>query len=195
MSDTHGVSAATGVAGRVIERGHMIRVEEAGLTGMIALRGDLGAPAMAAAVRAATGAAVPAPLRLESGADGRAVWMSPDELLLLTAIGDAPAALATAEAALSGQHAMALDVSDARVVFRLSGAKVAEVLAKGAPVDLRAAAFSVGSARRTHLGSIAVGFWRLGPEEWEIVCFRSLAHHLADWLAQASVAGSEVGHV
>lgn len=194
MSETQGVSAATGVAGRVIEHGHMIAIREAGLTGMIALRGDLGSPAMAEAVRAATGAAVPAPLRVETGAQGRAVWMSPDELLLLTAIGRAPDALAAAEAALAGQHAMALDVSDARVVFRLSGAAVPGVLAKGMPVDLRERAFPVGTARRTHLGGIAVGFWRLGPGEWEIVCFRSLAHHLADWLAQASVAGSEVGH-
>ncbi|MCL5777338.1 sarcosine oxidase subunit gamma [Limibaculum sp. FT325] len=194
MSDTQGVSAATGVAGRVIERGHMIRIREAGLTGMIALRGDLASPAMAEAVRAVTGAPVPAPLRVESGAEGRAVWMSPDELLLITAIGRAPEALAAAEAALSGQHAMALDLSDARVVFRLSGATVPEVLAKGSPVDLREAAFPVSTARRTHLGGIAVGIWRLEAEEWEVVCFRSLAHHLADWLAQASASGSEVGH-
>ncbi|MBK0398946.1 sarcosine oxidase subunit gamma [Limibaculum sp. M0105] len=195
MSEQHaGVSAATGVAGRVIDRGHLVRVEEAGLTGMIGLRGDLSSSQMAKAVRAVTGTDVPGVLRVEAGKKGRAVWMSPDELLLLVAPAEATAGLAAAEAALEGVHAMALDLSDARVVFRLKGGAVAEVLAKGAPVDLREQAFPVGTARRTHLGGIAVGLWRLGDEDWEVVCFRSLAHHLADWLEQASVSGSEVGH-
>lgn len=195
MSEQHaGVSAGTGVAGLVLDRGHLIRVEEAGLTGMIGLRGDLSSPQMAEAVRAATGGAVPGVWRVEAGAKGRAVWMSPDELLLLVPVADAPAALGAAGSALAGEHAMVLDLSDARVVFRLAGPAVPEVLAKGAPVDLRETAFPVGTARRTHLGGIAVGFWRLGAEEWEVVCFRSLAHHLAGWLGQASIAGSEVGH-
>lgn len=188
------VSAADGVAGRVIAAGHSIRIEEAGLTGMIALRGDLASSQMAAAVEAATGAALPEPWRVAQGSKGRVVWMSPDELLILTGADRAEATLSAASEALAGQHHLALDMSDSRVVFRLTGAAVGEVLAKGAPVDLRDSAFPVGAVRRTHIAEIAVGFWRLGPEEWEIVCFRSLGHHLLGWLEAVSVDGAAVGH-
>lgn len=187
------VSAPAAVAGRKRSAGHYIGIEEAGLTGMISLKGDLGDGALAAAVQKATGAKVPGPLGVESGEGGRAVWMAPDELLLITAYADAEAQVAAIGEALAGQHHMALNVSDARCLFRLSGKAVAEVLAKGAPVDLSEAAFPVGSARRTHIAEIAVGFWRTDAEAWEIVCFRSLAGHLADWLDAVSVEGAEVG--
>jgi sarcosine oxidase subunit gamma len=121
--------------------------------------------------------------------------MSPDELMLFTPYAEAGALVAALDEALAGEHHLAVDVSDARAVIGLVGAGVgpgvAEVLAKGAPIDL--AAFPVGAARRTHLGGIAVAFWRKSEDEWEIVCFRSLARHLFDWLVQASREGSEVG--
>jgi len=74
----------------------------------------------------------------------------------------------------------------------LSGAGVAEVLAKGAPCDLSEGAFPPGSARRTRLGALAVGFWRLDEQVWEIVAFRSYAHHLMTWLEDAARKGAEV---
>ncbi|HUF86811.1 MAG TPA: sarcosine oxidase subunit gamma family protein [Thermohalobaculum sp.] len=171
--------------------GHLIRIEDRGPVGQVTLRGDLSAEGVRAAVRAAVGVDVPDRLGAAfEGARG-AVWMSPDELLLFTAYDLAGELVEGLEAALSGTHHMAVDVSDARAVIALAGARVAEVLAKGAPVDL--AAFPIGSARRTHIGGVAVAFWRRTEEEWEIVCLRSFARHLFDWLAQTSRQGSEVG--
>ena len=170
--------------------GQSIRIEDRGPVGQVTLRGDLGSEALLAAVEAGVGVAVPGPLRAAFDGDRGAVWMSPDELLLFTAYDRAGALAASLGEALAGEHHLAVDVSDARAVIRLSGAGVAEVLAKGAPVDLGAAAFPVGTARRTHIGGVAVGFWRLGEDEWEIVCFRSFARHLFDWLVQSSVEGS-----
>ena len=193
MSETaRAVSAGTGVAGRVIDRGHFIRAEEAGLTGMVTVRCDLGLPALGATLTDLVGAGLPEVRTVSRGERGRVVWMSPDELLVLCEPARADEVVEKLEARLAGEHHMVVDVSHARVVFRLSGRRVPEVLAKGAPVDLRDAAFPVGAARRTHLGEIAVGFWRTSDESWEIVCFRSVAHHLADWLAAASVEGAEI---
>ena len=175
------------------DAGHIIRIEDRGPVGQVTLRAKLGSEAVTAAVRAAVGLEVPSPLTAAfDGAKG-VVWMSPDEVLLFTAYDQAGELVEGLEAALSGAHHMAVDVSDARAVIALGGAQVGEVLAKGAPVDLSEAAFPVGTARRTHIGGIAVAFWRRSEEEWEIVCLRSFARHLFDWLLQTSREGSEVG--
>jgi sarcosine oxidase subunit gamma len=179
--------------GAVAADGQTIRIEERGPVGQVTLRGDLSSAALQAAVTKATGMGVPAPLMAAFDEDTGAVWMSPDELLLFTDYAQADALTAALGEALAGQHHMAVNVSDARAVITLTGAGVGEVLAKGAPLDLSAAAFPVGTARRTHISGVAVGFWRKGEGEWEIVCFRSFARYLFDWLVEASKEGSEVG--
>lgn len=175
------------------ERGQTIRIADRGPVGMVTLRGDLGSEPVARAVRETLELDVPGVWQARLGERGAAVWMAPDELLLLTDYGAAPALSARLGEALAGEHHMALNVSDARAVLGLTGANVAEVLAKGAPVDLSPEAFPVGAARRTHLGGIAVVFWRRAEQEWEIACFRSFARHLFDWLVVTSKAGGEVG--
>jgi len=175
------------------QAGHTIRIVDHGPVGQVTLRGDLASAALRGAVRDAIGVEVPGPLSA-AFEDGRgAVWMSSDELLLFTAYREAEALVAALDAALAGEHHLAINVSDARTVLALTGAGVDEVLAKGAPIDLSPAAFPVGTARRTHVAGIAVAFWRKSEMEWEIVCFRSFARHLYDWLGQSSLEGSEVG--
>jgi sarcosine oxidase subunit gamma len=176
-----------------IQAGHSIRIVDRGPVGQVTLRGDLGSEALAAAVKQEVGVDLPGPLGAAFDEGRGAVWMSPDELLLFTAYAEAGALAESLDEALAGEHHLAVNVSDARAVLQLTGEGVAEVLAKGAPLDLSEAAFPVGTARRTHVGGIAVAFWRKAEHEWEIVCFRSVARHLFDWLAQASREGSEVG--
>ena len=170
-----------------------IGIETAGPRGQVSLRADLADAHVAAAVQKVTGLALPDRLGVTHEGAARAVWMSPDELLLMVPAGEAGAAVATLTSELADRHHMALDVSDARVVFRLTRAGVGEVLAKGAPCDLSDRACPPGTARRTHIAGLAVGLWRLEPEVWEIVCFRSYAHHLEAWLRASAVPGSEVG--
>jgi len=177
----------------VAQDGQTIRIADRGPVGQVTLRGDLSLPALQAAVTAGTGVGVPGPLMASFDEDTGAVWMSPDELLLLTAYDEADALVAALGEALAGKHHMALNVSDARAVIALSGPGVAEVLAKGAPLDLSPSAFPAGTARRTHIAGIAVGLWRKTGQEWEVVCFRSFAQHLFDWLVASSTEGSEVG--
>jgi sarcosine oxidase subunit gamma len=174
--------------------GETITIEDRGLVGQVTLRGDHSSARLQAAVTAGTGVGVPGPLMAAFDDEGTgAVWMSPDEFLLLTQYDEADGLVAALGKALAGEHHMAVNVSDARAVISLTGTGVAEVLAKGAPVDLSESAFRIGTARRTHLGGVAVGFWRKTQHEWEIVCFRSFARHLFDWLVESSKAGSEVG--
>ncbi|MEM7189259.1 MAG: sarcosine oxidase subunit gamma family protein [Pseudomonadota bacterium] len=167
----------------------LIEIADATPSGQVTYRGDLAAVDLSAL----DGLTTPAALQTTAAGQARAVWMSPDELLLLLA--DAPAAVDGLSAQMAGHYAMALDVSDTRVVFRLTGALVGEVLAKGAPCDCSDRGFPPGTARRTHLGGLAVAIWRIDAETWEIACFRSFAHHLKAWLEQTAIAGSEVGYM
>ena len=171
------------------ERGTYIVVEPATVSGMVTVRADLADPVVVSALGDG-GVPVPAPLALAEGEAGSVLWMSPDELLILT--GDVAGCSARLAAVLHGHHAMVLDVSDARLVFDLTGDAVAEVLAKGAPCDLSPAAFPPGTVRRTHLGGLAVAIWRLTETHWQITCFRSFAHHLHAWLTETAQPGSEV---
>lgn len=167
-------------------------IEPLGLQGMITLRGDLVSDAFAAAVDEAVGLSVPEALTAVSGEDTRAIWMSPDELLLFCDYGEANAAICRIKEQLQESHHMVLNVSDARAVIRLTGSRVGEVLAKGAPNDCSDHGFPVGTARRTHMAGLAVAFWRLESDVWEIVALRSYAHHLQTWLEKVSPPGSEV---
>jgi sarcosine oxidase subunit gamma len=163
------------------------RVAEIGPLGMISLRARAGLPGLAEAVAEVTGCALPAPRRILS-AKGRAVgWMSPDELLLVLPRPEVPAGLARLGAALAGQHHLAVDVSDARAVFRIEGARAGQVLRKLAPADLDR--MEADELRRTRLAQVAAAFWRDG-EGYTLVTFRSVAGYVMGVLSHAAQPGS-----
>jgi len=168
------------------------KVEEAGLQGMITLRGDFASKGFKDAVKKLTGRVPPAVRKMNECKGGRKVlWMSPDELLIVTDYASVNDDLAVLNEALSDEHALAVNVSDARAMFRLSGANAREVLGKLAPVDM--GAFETGEIRRTRLAQVAAAFWLTEAGDFEIVCFRSVAQYMFDLLSVASQEGSEVG--
>lgn len=168
-------------------------VEDIGLQGMITLRGDLADTGLK---NAATGvAAVDFPGQGQANCEeSRGIcWMSPDEVLVLCPYEAVAANLEKINTTLSGKHALAVDVSDARAVFRVSGLHAREVMAKLVPVDLSAASFKPGMFRRTRLAQAPAAFWLHDAEMFQIVCFRSHAQYVFDVLKVAAQAGSEVG--
>jgi len=169
----------------------LVDLAEAGLTGMITLRGDLASDKLAAAVLATTGAAIPAVRRIETGASGKAAWMSPDELLLIVAYDQAADVVAALDTALAGEFATAADVSDARMMVSINGALSKDVLAKLCPVDFKA--FAVGEVRRTRAAQVAAALWQDEENSWSLVCFRSVGQYVWDLLATVSQPGGEVG--
>lgn len=187
MSDA--VSALSGA----IFDGASATVTERPLQGMVTLRGDLSDATLAAAVKAATGCAMPAKRSIVEAGDRAVAWMSPDELLLLVPYSEAGATVAALDSALSSQHFLAVDVSDARASFRIEGAGAREVLARLCPADLSPEAFGPGELRRTRLAQIPAAFW-IGPDGgFTLVCFRSVARYAFDLLANAA-AGEPVGY-
>lgn len=164
-----------------------VTVTEAGLRGMITLRGDLAV--LADAVKTATGCAIPAQRRVEQAGDKAVAWMSPDELLILCDYADAPGLTASLTKDLDGQFATVANVSDARAVFTLRGAQAGDALAKLCPVDF--GALREGEIRRTRAAQVAAAIWVSGPQEMTLVCFRSVGQYMFDLLSRAAAPGSE----
>jgi len=167
-------------------------VAEAPLQGMITLRGSLSDAAFVTAVETHAGVAIPQARQNVKAGDLRLCWMSPDELLLLCPYDQTAEHIVALQEALAGQHHLAVNVSDARALFTLSGASARDVLAKLCSVDLAEAAFGAGDFRRTRMAQTPAAFWLEG-DVFHIICFRSQAQYVFDLLKRASQTGSEVG--
>ncbi len=171
-----------------------VTVEEMGLQGMISLRADFSAAG--AAITQVTGAAMPGPRSISAGQGCQVAWMSPDELLILCDHARADAMVSDLTAALSGQHHLAVNVSDARALFRVSGPAggLRDTLAKITPADMSASALAPGEMRRTRLQQVAGAIWFETETEARLICFRSVAAYIFDLLAMSARPGGEVGY-
>jgi len=169
-------------------------IQEIGPLGMITLRGDLEAGATRKAATSVAGVDFPDARQCNSDQERGIAWMSPDELLVMCPYQEVAEALDKMGAALKDAHALAVNVSDARAVFQLTGPHVREVLAKLAPVDLDPAVFTPGMFRRTRIAQVPAAFWLRDAETAQIICFRSVGQYVFDVLKMAAQPGSEVGH-
>jgi sarcosine oxidase subunit gamma len=147
------------------------------------LRGD---GAARAAAEGALGVPVPQQAcRAGSNATRAALWLGPDEWLLL-----APAADRQAEDALQGAlaglaHSL-VDVSHRQVGLAVSGPAAERLLNAGCPLDLDTRAFPVGMCTRTMLSKAEIVLWRTGAQEFRLEVWRSFAPYVTAYLAEAA---------
>lgn len=160
--------------------------------GMITLRGKADAAAALAKAGDRLGIDMPAPLSVTQKGDNALLWMSPDELLAICPASKLSGHLKALVKACKGHHALAVDVSDARVRFSVSGPHAREVLAKLVPIDMSHEGFTPGMVRRTKLGQVAAALWPDEAGAIQIVCFRSVGRYVFDALKVAAQPGSEV---
>lgn len=109
------------------------------------------------------GLAMPEPNCFAERKGARIVWTGRDQAFL---VGVEPPAL---------EGAAVTDQSDGWAVLSITGAGVADVLARWVPIDLRLAAFPVGRAIRTQLNHMNVVVLRVGDHAFEVMVFRSMA--------------------
>jgi len=166
-----------------------VTVKDTGLRGMISLRGNLANRKLQKVCTSLTGAHFPSQGQAIAAGENALAWMSPDEVLIVIGYDAVPAALEKIAKAMSGQHHLATNVSDARAVIRIEGDFSRDVVAKLAPVDLHPDSFGVGDFRRTRLGQVAAAFWMRDDEMFEVICFRSMAQYAFDLLAASAKAG------
>jgi sarcosine oxidase, subunit gamma len=162
-------------------------IREIGPLGMITLRAK-GLKSLDKAIRAVTGTKTPAPRRIEINGDRACGWMSPDEYLLIVPYAEVADALAKLTKALAGEHHLAVDVSDARAVFRVEGDRAADVLRKLSPVDFDR--LEPGELRRSRAAQVAAAMWA-ADGGYTVVCFRSVAAYVMGLLTHSAQPGSE----
>lgn len=121
--------------------------------------------------------------------DRAALWLGPDEWLLLAPEADGPAIVA-AFTGLAAAHSL-VDVSHRNAALTLSGDRICEVIAAGCPLDLDLAAFPVGMSTRTLLAKAEVVLWRRAPDRFRLECGRSFAAYVHGILADAALEFSE----
>jgi sarcosine oxidase subunit gamma len=163
-------------------------IREIGPLGMITLRAK-GLKSLDKAIKAAVGTKVPAQRRIETTGEKACGWMSPDEYLLVMPYAEVPKALAAIAKALAKEHHLAVDVSDARALFRVEGERAADVLSKLSPIDFNR--LKPGELRRSRAGQVAVALWQQDGG-FRLVCFRSVAAYVMGLLSHSALPGSEL---
>lgn len=144
-----------------------------------------GGAAAAQAMGTAFGLALPQDAcRAAIGPDRAALWLGPDEWLLL-ALPDLGDSLAEAAGAALGTlpHSL-VEITNRQVALSLSGRQATTVLAGGNPLDFDLSAFPVGMCTRTIMGKAEIVLWRTEPDRFHIEVWRSFAPYLRGFLAE-----------
>jgi sarcosine oxidase subunit gamma len=144
---------------------------------------------VAARVGRALGLALPLePNTVSTNGERSALWLGPDEWLIVDAPSRVEEIEAAARQAFSPDWGSAVDVSANRSVVELSGPHVRALLAKGCSLDLHPRSFRPGMCAQTLLAKTAVILWQTDDAPTFRVFVRaSFAAHLARWLDDASV--------
>jgi sarcosine oxidase subunit gamma len=138
-----------------------------------------GGPEAARRIGAAFGVALPAgPCRAAEAGARAALWLGPDEWLLLAPAGESAAIERALADALAGEPASVVDVGHRQVALELAGADAAELLAAGCPLDLDEAAFPPGACTRTLFDKAEIALWRRAPDAFRIEVACSFAPYL-----------------
>jgi sarcosine oxidase, subunit gamma len=164
-------------------------IREIGPLGMISLRCKHDVKALPKAIKTAVGVAMPGKGRIVRDGAFAAGWMAPDEVLLILPYPQVAITLANIAKALKAEHHLAVDVSDARAVFRIEGPRAAEVLMKLTPADV--ARMAPDTLRRSRAAQVAAAFWA-EDGGYTLVCFRSVAAYVMALLAHSAMPGSEL---
>ena len=110
-----------------------------------------------------------------------ALWLGPDEWLILGPPNAGPEIVAELEVALNGLHRSVMDLSANRVAIELSGPGTEELLSKGCSLDLDPRSWEGEMCAQTLLAHVPV-ILQEREEATRILVRPSFATHLLAWL-------------
>lgn len=151
------------------------------------------APAERISLRAADAAVAPLskalrvalPQKPKSSANkgGRtALWLGPDEWLVIDEAGKDP----LADCAKVKELHSAVGISHRNVAFSVTGSGAAATVNAGCPQDLSLEAFPVGAASRTVLGKVEIVLLRTAENAFRVECWRSFSDYVFTFLSEAA---------
>ena len=121
-----------------------------------------------------------------------ALWLGPDEWLLVMPAEQTAKQLQVLIKALDGQHAAVFDVSDSRITLSLSGVNARDVLKKGCGLDLHPDVFGPGQCAQSTLALAHVLMHqtaedkKTGAATYRLFIHRSFAEYTWAWLEDAA---------
>ena len=164
-------------------------ISERPFLGNLNLRGNSSDAAFMAGVKRALGFALPIEPNTVSDGDGKqALWLCPDEWLIVTPKDEQAAVENALNEALDGVLRSVTDVTGGQTLISLSGENAREVLAKGCALDLHPRAFGEGRCAQTLVAGANVTLRWAGLEpSFDLIVRRSFAEYLALWLHDAAL--------
>ena len=172
-----------------------VRMAEVPHLGKLSLRGSPDDHAFLNAVAASFGVGLPLAPNTSATSDAAggslALWLGPDEWLLVTPPGEEGALAASLAEGLAGIHSAVVDITDNSTTLRLSGPRVRDVLAKGVPIDVHPRAFPAGKVVQTLCVHADIILHRRDDEPnqspvFELTVRRSFAEYVWLWLLDAA---------
>ena len=111
--------------------------------------------------------------------DRTALWLGPDEWLLLAPLNSLDPRISIGAGAV-------VDISHRQVGLILEGDEAAVALATGCPLDLHPSVFAPGTCTRTVFGKAEVVLWRTGAQRFHVEVARSFAAYIHARLVEAA---------
>jgi sarcosine oxidase, subunit gamma len=128
-----------------------------------------------------------APNMTTSKNDRRALWLGPDEWLVLGPDGQQEMLKQALRNGLNGAFGSIVDVSANRTVLEIRGPKARDLLAYGVAIDLDARSFGAGRCAQTLLAKAQAIIERRGEAaDFHVYVRSSFASYVADWLLDAA---------
>src|SRR4051812_10056928 len=136
-----------------------------------------------AALSKALGVSLPHKPKTSAVKDGRsALWLGPDEWLVIDEAGKDPLADCADVKALHS----AVGISHRNIAIAVTGPAAAAAINAGCPQDLSLAAFPVGACSRTILGKIEIVLLRTAEDGFRVECWRSFSDYAWTFLTEAA---------
>ncbi len=144
-------------------------------------------PAAQAAVALPFGVALPTlACRAATAGPRAALWLGPDEFLLLAPEAEATSLAAALESATAGLPHSLVDVSHRQSGLTVAGPHAADALNTGCPLDLDIETCPIGMCTRTVFGKAQITLWRTGAEAFRVEAQRSFLPYVCGFFVEAA---------
>jgi sarcosine oxidase subunit gamma len=121
--------------------------------------------------------------RSASNAARAALWLGPDEYLLLALENESDAVTGALAQAMHGLPHSLVDVSHRQVALEVSGPHAEWLLEAQCPLPMNLRDFPVGMCTRTVFAKAEIVVWRTAPQAFHVEVWRSFSRYVAELLA------------
>lgn len=164
------------------KREGLVTVVDAGPSARFSYRGD---PRFADDAFGVTLPTDPCRARVVGGL--AALWLGPDDWLLLAPIAKHAECVRALRQSIAGRPASLVDISHGNCAVIVDGEGAARLLNAGCPLDLDLAAFPLGMCARTLFTKAEIVLWRTAAYTFRVELSRSIAPYMVGHLAVAIV--------